>query len=247
MSSLLIITSLMISYKVILDKRDVVTTANLKDSLREAIQAANTAASTGQQASQEEFPTISTEIDDDPIMGDTSKAKVAIVEFSDYECPFCKRHFTQTDKQIRDEYISTGKAYLVFRDFPLEFHDPMATTEAIAAECVHELGGNTKYFEYHDLLFTNTTSNGNGLEKAKLYDYAAQIGIDRGKFTECLDSQKYKDEVTKDIQAGTKSGITGTPGFIIGKVENGKVTGKFINGAYPYDTFKKILDEQLSK
>ena len=100
------------------------------------------------QAPQPERPTkgVAT-IDDDPILGDKN-APITIIEFSDYECPFCKRHFTDTYPKLIKEYIDTGKAKLVFRDFPLSFHDPMATKEAVAANCAKEQGGDKKYFDY---------------------------------------------------------------------------------------------------
>lgn len=247
-STLLIIASLFFSYNIIFNNENLVTQKNFKSNLSTALNSAQGNAG-NDQGSQEEFPDATADIDDDPILGDKAKAQVIIVEFSDYECPFCKRHFQQVDKKLREEYINAGKAALVFRDYPLDFHDPLATQQAMAGECVQEFGGDTKYFEYHDLLFTNTSSNGNGLQKSQLYDFATQIGIDRAKFTECLDSEKYKSEVQNDIGSGTRSGVEGTPGFIIGKLqEDGKtVKGKFIGGAYPYDAFKQVLDEQIGK
>jgi protein-disulfide isomerase len=189
-----------------------------------------------------------TSIDDDPILGNKSTAKVAIIEFSDYECPFCKRHFEQTYPQIKKDYIDTGKAILVFRDFPLSFHNPLATKEAIAAECVDDLGNDAKYFQYHDKLFTATTSNGNGLAEAKLYTLAAEVGINAAKFKSCLDSEKFKAEVEKDTADGSAAGIDGTPGFIVGVLgKDGKVEGVNISGAQPYATFKTAIEDQLAK
>ena len=124
----------------------------------------------------------------------------------------------------------------------------MATTEAIAAECVQDLEGDKKYFEYSKLIFDTTNSNGKGLEKSKLYDLAKNIGVDNDKFTQCLDSEKFKDEVAKDIEDGSAAGVTGTPGFIIGKLgQDGTVEGVIIAGAYPFSEFQKVLDEQLAK
>lgn len=100
--------------------------------------------------------------DDDPVLGNPN-APLTLVEFSDYECPFCKRYFDQTYPQVKKEYIDTGKLKLVFRDLALSFHDPAATFEANAANCAKELGGDKAYFEYHDLLFKNTKSNGQGI------------------------------------------------------------------------------------
>lgn len=188
-------------------------------------------------------------IDDDAILGNRDTAKVAIVEFSDYECPFCKRHAVDTYPQIVDKYVKSGQAIIVYRDFPLSFHDPLATTQAMAAECVGELGGDNKYYEYHDLIFKNTSSNGNGMQKSALYTMAEQIGIDKGQFTTCLDSEKYKAEVQKDIADGQASGVSGTPSFVIGKFDknSGSVDGVVISGAMPYASFETAIEEQLAK
>ncbi|KKR05744.1 MAG: DSBA oxidoreductase [candidate division WS6 bacterium GW2011_GWF2_39_15] len=190
-------------------------------------------------------------IDDDPYLGDKKKAKVAIVEFSDYECPYCQRHFTDTYPSLVKDYVDSGKAILVFRDYPLSFHDPMATNSALAAQCVFDLGGNEKYFEYHDLLFKNTKANGEGFsdtdagDKAKLEEYAKTVGVDVNKFKSCYSSKKFAAEITKDLSDGTSAGISGTPGFIIGELDkDGNVKdGQILAGAYPYADFKAILDK----
>ncbi|PIR42896.1 hypothetical protein CO058_00865 [candidate division WWE3 bacterium CG_4_9_14_0_2_um_filter_35_11] len=101
-------------------------------------------------------------IDDDPVMGD-SNAPITVIEFSDFECPFCKRAFVQTYPTIKSSYVDGGKVKMVFRDFPLPFHDPAATEEAIAANCVKQIAGDSKYFEYHDKLFNTTKGDGKGI------------------------------------------------------------------------------------
>lgn len=185
-------------------------------------------------------------IDDDPYLGDKDKATVAVVEFSDYECPFCKRFHDDTFDQIVKDYVDTGKAILVYRDYPLSFHDPMATNEAIAAECVQELGGNEKYFQYGDLMYTNTTSNGTGLTEDQLYDFASKVGVDSGKFKTCYTNRDFEDEVKADLNDGAKAGISGTPGFVVGKLDSdGNVDGVIVSGAQPYSAFQSALDEQL--
>lgn len=183
-------------------------------------------------------------LDDDPVEGDKN-APVTLVEFSDYECPFCKRHFDQTYSQLKTNYIDKGKVKLVFRDFPLSFHDPMATTEAIAADCVREQGGDTAYFKMHDLMFTNTTSNGTGLTKDQLNKFAGDLGLNVDNFKSCVDTQKYKDEVAKDIADGSKAGTSGTPSFIVAKSTGQEVEGKLIVGAQPYAAFQAEIDSLL--
>ena len=101
-------------------------------------------------------------LDDDPVLGDKS-APVTMVEFSDYECPFCKRYFDSTYPELKRDYIDTGKVKVVFRDLPLSFHDPVATIEAVAANCAREQGGDESYFKMHNAIFSATKSNGEGV------------------------------------------------------------------------------------
>jgi protein-disulfide isomerase len=184
-------------------------------------------------------------VDDDAFLGDPN-APVTIIEFSDYECPFCKSFFQQAMVDIKREYVDTGKVKIVYRDMPLSFHDPLATTQAIAAECAREQGDDTTYFKYHDAIFTKTTSNGNGLVKEDLYAMAAELGLNANTFKSCLDTEKYKDEVAKDVSDAAAVGASATPSFYIGKsTENGVITGTPLIGAYPFTNFKTIIDEML--
>lgn len=182
-------------------------------------------------------------MDDDPVLGDKN-APVTIVEFSDYECPFCKRHYEQTHAQLKTNYIDTGKVKLVFRDLPLSFHDPMATTEAIAANCAREQGGDTAYYKLHDKMFEETTSNGSGLTKDQLNKFASEQGLNEANFKSCVDSEKFKDEVAKDLADAGTAGATGTPSFVIGK-SGDQVSGKLIVGAQPYTAFQAEIDALL--
>jgi protein-disulfide isomerase len=184
-------------------------------------------------------------VDDDPVLGDKN-APVTIIEFSDYECPFCKRHFDQTHPQLIKNYVDTGKVKIVFRDLPLSFHDPLATTEAIAANCVREQGGDSAYFKYHDLMFKNTTSNGNGLTKEDLSKYVSDIGLNPTTFKVCLDAEKFKQEVQSDLADAGKVGASGTPTFFIGKsTSDGVIDGTRVVGAQPYSVFQTTIDGLL--
>jgi protein-disulfide isomerase len=184
-------------------------------------------------------------IDDDPILGDKN-APITIIEFSDYECPFCKRHFDQTHQELVKKYIETGKAKLVFRDFPLSFHDPMASKEAVAANCAKEQGGDKKYYEFHDEIFKRTTSNGNGLDDAKIQTIASDLKLNIGTFTTCLSNKTMMDEVKKDIADGSSAGASGTPTFLIGKsTSDGKIDGDLLIGAQPFAAFQAIIDPLL--
>jgi protein-disulfide isomerase len=168
------------------------------------------------------------EIGDDAVLGDPD-APVTIIEFSDYECPFCGRHFDQTYDQIKTEYVDTGKVKIVFKDFPLSFHEN-AQKAAEAAECAGEQG---KYYEMHDKLFENQ----NALDVASLKTYAKEIGLKTADFNTCLDSGAMADEVQKDFSDGQAAGVTGTPGFFINGVK--------LTGAQPYSAFKAAIDAEL--
>lgn len=184
-------------------------------------------------------------VDDDPILGDKN-APVTIVEFSDYECPFCKRHFDETLPQLIKNYVDTGKAKIVFRDLPLSFHDPMATKEAIAANCAREQGGDSKYFQYHDEIFTRTISNGNGLSEVDLTTIATDLGLNLSSFNTCLGDPAQEEEVKKDLADADQAGATGTPTFVIGKsTSNGEIDGDLVVGAQPYAVFQAIIDPLL--
>ncbi len=191
-------------------------------------------------------PTVVPTVDDDPMLGDKN-AKVTIIEFSDYQCPFCRKFWTETYGQLKKDYIDTGKVRLVFRDFPLSFH-PLAIPAAEAAECVREKGGDAAYFKMHDKMFQeqNKLDGGDpmtGPVKSTVFDgwgkdalkkWAKDLGYDIGS---CLDSEKYKSEIEKDAADGSASGVSGTPAFFI--------NGKLLSGAYPYSEFKKIIDAAL--
>lgn len=176
--------------------------------------------------------------DDDAFLGDAN-AKVTIIEFVDYECPFCKRHFTEVHNRLLEDYVNKGLAKLVMRDFPLDFHNPAATKEAIAAECAREQGGDSVYFKYHDEIFNRTISNGQGVPEAGYAEAAQKLGLNASKFNGCLSSEKFKDEVQKDLADGQASGVGGTPTFF--------VNGTPLVGAQPFEAFKAAIDAELAK
>jgi protein-disulfide isomerase len=171
-------------------------------------------------------------IDDDPILG-KKDAKITMVEFSDYQCPFCEKFWSETLPQVKKDYIDTGKVKLVYRDFPLGFH-PNAQKAAEAAECAGEQGGDVTYFKIHDKIFGNQQA----IDVDSLKKYAQELGLDTTKFNTCLDSGAMADEVKKDQTEGQSYGVGGTPAFF--------VNGKLISGAQPYAAFKQVIDAELS-
>lgn len=197
-----------------------------------------------QAAPTEDLSPKNVSVDDDPVLGDKN-APVTVIDFSDYECPFCKRYFDDTFSQIKKDYIDTGKIKYVYRDLPLSFH-ANAHKEAQAAECAREQGGDVVYYKYHDEIFKRTTSNGTGLALTELSVIAKDLGLSGTALQSCLDSDKYKAEVDKDLADATSVGATGTPTFFIGKSSpDGVITGTKIVGAQPYSVFQAEIDKQL--
>ncbi len=187
-----------------------------------------------------------TSLDDDAVLGDKKKAKVAIVEFSDYECPFCKRFHEETFDKLAKEYVDTGKAVVSFRDFPLSFHEPNASLEAGVAECIRKEKGDKAYFAFSQNLFKETTSNGKGFATGKLDELIKKAGANPSTVNACAASDEVKQEIAKDTADGTKAGISGTPSFVVGTLNaDGTVTGERIVGAVPFETFKTTIEKYL--
>ncbi len=177
------------------------------------------------------FVDISSLVGDDPVKGNEN-APVTIIEFSDFQCPFCGKFFRQTYHQLEEKYIKTGKVKLVYKDFPLSFHK-YAEKAAEAANCAYEQG---KFWEYHDLLFANQDEWGN-VGESKFIEYAQQLGLDMNKFRSCLNESKYKNEIIQDYNLGVRLGVKGTPTFII--------NGVVIVGAQPYPVFENVIEQAL--
>ncbi len=191
---------------------------------------------------------VTTSIANGPVMGDKDKAKIAIVEFSDYECPFCKRFHDETLEQIKSNYIDNNQAIFVYRNDPLSFHEPAASKDATAAECVNSIAGSDKYYAMGDLMYKTGGLNGSGISTDNLVNMATSIGVDKDKFSTCLASNQFTDKITKDKAEAAAIGITGTPAFVIGKLSaDGTVHGELVVGAQTYDTFKQAIDRQLAK
>ena len=180
-------------------------------------------------------------LDDDPVKGNPD-APVTIVEFSDFQCPFCSRFFDQTLPLIEENYINTGKVKLVYKDLPLDNLHPNARPVHIAAECADEQG---KFWEYHDVLF-ETQSEWNRLSSAdlssQLNDYATTLGLNSASFDSCLSSQDIADEVNADLLQAASYGATGTPTFFIGTEKDGFIK---LVGAQPYSAFQSAIDNLL--
>ena len=169
-------------------------------------------------------------------------AAVTLVEFSDYQCPFCGRYARETSPQIQRDYVRTGKLKYVFRDFPIESIHPNAFKAAEAAHCAGEQG---KYWEMHDRLFANQSA----LSPAQLVLHGHAVGVDAEPFRQCLDSGKYAAEIRRDLEEGQNMGVRGTPTVFLGLIDakTGQVkVAKMIVGAQPYARFKEAIDALLA-
>ena len=189
-----------------------------------------------------------TTFDDDPVMGDTKTAKVAIVEFSDYECPFCQKFHEETHDALVDKYVKTGKAVLVTRDYPLPFHEPTATMEAGIAQYVYKEKGVDAFMKFSQDLYTNTQTNGKGLVAAKLDELIKAQGLDPAAAKAYADSDEAKQEIAKDMQDGQAAGVEGTPSFVVGTFDqDGNVSGELLVGALPQASFEQAIDKYLEQ
>lgn len=195
-----------------------------------------------QQVEQPKIEPIMISADDDPVRGNQD-APITIVEFSDFQCPFCARFQIQTLPLILEQYVETGKVKFVYRDFPIQNSHPNAIPAAAASECAHE---QDKYWEYHDALFENQAV-WNKVEITSAItifkEFATELNLNQEQFDSCLDSGKYIEEIKNDLNDGRNYGITGTPGFFIGNDDIGFVK---LNGAQPFEAFKSVIDSQLN-
>ena len=163
-------------------------------------------------------------------------ATITIVEYTDFQCPFCSRHFTETYPQILEEYVNTGVVRYVFKDFPLNSIHPQAAEAAEAARCA---GDQDHFPEMHDLLFTDQSRWVNQQSTNIFIGYAQNLGLDTDAFSECLTSGKYESAVNADLQEGVQLGVTGTPAFFI--------NGYPVSGAQPFAVFQQAIESLLEE
>ncbi|OGJ71057.1 hypothetical protein A3H22_04370 [Candidatus Peribacteria bacterium RIFCSPLOWO2_12_FULL_55_15] len=167
----------------------------------------------------------------DHIQGD-GNADLFVIEYSDFECPFCQRHHPTMQQLVKDY---DGKVAWVYRHFPLGFHQN-AEPAAIASECANELGGNDAFWQFADLVFE------------KGFDFAAhakEIGLNEAKFKSCIDSGKFKQFVQDQMNGGSQAGVDGTPGNIVYNPKTKK--GEIVSGAQPVQNFKTVIDRMLKE
>ena len=170
-----------------------------------------------------------------PILGDL-KAPVTIVEFTDFQCPYCRKFYLRAYKELKKQYIDTGKLRFVLRDLPLGFHQ-YAKPAAISAHCA---GEQDKFWQMHDALF-----EGGKFTPTDIQGYAKTIGLENTAFKSCLASGRYDKGIKQDVTDASKAGITGTPGFVVGRTTDNMVQGTLISGMRSFNTFKAEIDKLL--
>jgi protein-disulfide isomerase len=180
-------------------------------------------------------------IDGGAVKGD-AEAPLVLVEYTDYQCPFCGRHFANTVPSLAREYVDMGKLRYVLRDLPLESIHPQAFKAAEAARCAGDQG---RYWEMHEALFKNQKALG----PAQLKHYAKGLGLEMAAFEACLDDGRHGDAVRADVAEAQAAGISGTPTFFLAiEGEDGKLeTLQKIRGAQPFSAFKGAIDAALDE
>lgn len=196
-------------------------------------------APTAQQ--QEEKETVVAPVTEKDHIRGNPNAAIMIIEYSDYDCPFCK-NFHETMKRIMDEYGVDGKVAWVYRHFPLPQLHPNAITIAEAAECVAELGGNDAFWAFSDRVFNERGTN-EPTDITRLPEFAKAAGVEEGAFKSCLESNKYEVQIVEDINEAIAAGGQGTPHTIVTVGDQQGV----INGAQPYEVVKQVVESLLAQ
>jgi len=180
-------------------------------------------------------------IDDDAFIGDKETAQLAIIEFSDFNCPFCARFHTQTLGLILDNYVTSGQAIYVYRDY-IGVGGEVSLAAASAAECVREIAGDQVYLDLVSALYA-----GSGTKNvAQVESLAFEFEVDQSQFASCVAENRYRQEVIADTQAGQQAGARGTPAFFIGLLNaDGTVTATALPGAQPFEVFENVISQQL--
>jgi protein-disulfide isomerase len=169
------------------------------------------------------------------------RAPVTLVEFADYQCPFCARHVRETVPQIERDYIKSGKVKYVVLDFPITGLHPQAFKAHEAARCAGDQG---KFWEMHRRLFANQRA----ISPSELEGHAQGLGLDADRFRQCLASDQHAAQIRHDLEEGQKAGVTGTPAFFVGLTDpkDARVkVSRVLSGAQPYERFKEAIDSLL--
>lgn len=228
-------------------KQEVAALKEGQDSIQKELQEIKTLLEEGARApaapTAQRFTPTEVSIGDAPYLGEED-AVVTLMEFSDYQCPFCSRHYREVMPTLVKDYVESGKLKYVMRENPIMSLHPQAMAASQAALCADDQG---KYWEMHNLIFDNQRE----IADENLKAHAKTIGLDVAAFDECLDSGKHEERIQDDLAEGRNLGIRGTPGFVLGLTNpenpNEANMTQFINGAQSLDTFKRTIDNLLEE
>ena len=171
-------------------------------------------------------------------------APITITEYSDYQCPYCKKFSDETEKQLVDKFVAGGQVRFIYRSFGL-FIGPESQASAEATYCAGDQG---KFWQFHDILFANHTGENVGdYTTKKLQAFAKTLGLDMDAFNSCMNSSKYAERVTQDGIDGRAAGIKATPSFVLTYIVNGQVKTKLIEGAQPLSVFQTEIEAALAE
>lgn len=235
-SAAIIIGSLLISVSILISSGSIKLANITFSSPKSAISSSLPQGSTGVKTN------ITVSLGKLPVKG-SKDAKIAVVEFADFRCPFCKSFFDETEPQLLKDYVNTGKVKFSFRHFA--FLGPASITAANASECANE---QNKFWDFYDYLYKSQPdeSDTSMFTTEKLTNIAGTLGLETTKFSSCLSTNKYNQNISLDQSEAQTAGVSGTPSFIIGKIgSDGKVSGELLVGAQPYNIFKSSIDRLL--
>lgn len=180
---------------------------------------------------------------DDNAMGDPN-APITITEYSDYQCPYCRRFWEDTEQQLADAYVATGQVRFVYRSFGMF----IGAESQAAAEAAYCAGAQGKFWEMHDTIFTNQTGENVGAySNRKLDAFAESIGLDMDAFNSCMNSNEFASRVLQDGTDGIAAGVQATPSFVISYVVNGETKTRLIEGAQGFDAFQAEINAALAE
>ena len=180
-------------------------------------------------------------LDQDPYQGNKDEASIGIIEFSDYQCPFCNTFHNEARKDLKEDYVDTGEAVVVWKDLPQQ--GQKSVDYAVAAQCVGKDAGNEGYFDYSDRLYSAIHEENSSLNEEGLLDLAEEVGANREAVASCYQDREIQEFVNSNMDLAHEFGIRGTPGIVIGKLEDGQLIDPVhIPGAQPISVFEEAID-----
>ena len=228
----IIIAGIIISLAIILSSRS--TTQN-----KPATISNNKSTNTNTIPQNNNTQNVTVSLGTNPILGNIKKAKVGIVEFGDFQCPYCKAFYQTAQNEILTHFINNGKAVFAFRDYPLTLIHPLAANLAIDGRCFGEQG---KFWQFDHVIYSSSQNNDT---QQTILGYVNQMHLNTSEYENCVNQNLYKTQIQKDVNAGNRIKVQGTPSFVIGKLKNGKITGQLILGTYSFNHYSSIIQSYL--